>query len=149
MKWKWLVIALAWTSALAQSPDYQIDTLQLDDIEVTAIKQSGTSVQGASVTLLSRRQVEQNAVMGSKTMAEMVPNLFIPDYGSRMTSTIYVRGIGARIDQPAMGLNIDNVPVLCKENYDFDLLDISRMETSGAARGNWCCTRTAPWGGCT
>lgn len=128
MKWKWLVIALAWSSAMAQSPDYQTDTLQLDDIEVTAIKQSGTAVQGASVTLLSRRQVEQNAVMGSKTMAEMVPNLFLPDYGSRMTSTIYVRGIGARIDQPAMGLNIDNVPVLCKENYDFDLLDISRME---------------------
>lgn len=98
------------------------------EIDVTAIKQTELSVSGASLTMLSRRQVEQNGVLGSKTMSEMVPNLFIPDYGSRMTSTIYVRGIGARIDQPAMGLNIDNVPVLCKENYDFDLPDISRME---------------------
>ena len=130
MKLKCVVFAAIGLNAIAQTPDnhINIDTLQLADIEVTAIKQSASSVQGASVTTLSRRQVEQNALLGSKTMAEMVPNLFIPDYGSRMTSTIYVRGIGARIDQPAMGLNIDNVPVLCKENYDFDLLDISRME---------------------
>ena len=128
MKWKWLVMAVSWLNVMGQSPDNQIDTLRLDDITVTAIKQASASVREASVTTLTRQQVEQNAVMGSKTMAEMVPNLFIPDYGSRMTSTIYVRGIGARIDQPAMGLNIDNVPVLCKENYDFDLMDIASME---------------------
>ena len=58
----------------------------------------------------------------------MVPNIYIPDYGSRMTSTIYVRGLGTRIDQPALGLNIDNVPVLCKENYDFDMMDIAKVE---------------------
>lgn len=128
MKWKWLVMALAWLNVMGQSPDNQSDTLKLDDITVTAIKQSAASMQRASMTVVARHEVEQNAVMGSKTMAEMVPNLFIPDYGSRMTSTIYVRGIGARIDQPAMGLNIDNVPVLCKENYDFDLMDIAGME---------------------
>ena len=128
MKWKWLVMALAWLNVMGQSHDNQTDTLRLEDITVTAIKQSGASMHGASVTSLTHHQVEQNAVMGTKTMSDMVPNLFIPDYGSRMTSTIYVRGIGARIDQPAMGLNIDNVPVLCKENYDFDLMDISRME---------------------
>ena len=128
MNWKWLAVALSWTSVMAQSLDNHSDTLQLDDLTVTAIKQSLSSVPSASVTTLSRQQVEQNAVLGTKSMAEMVPNLFIPDYGSRMTSTIYVRGVGARIDQPAMGLVIDNVPVLCKENYDFDLPDIARME---------------------
>lgn len=104
------------------------DTLLLQDITVTAIKQAAATTSDGSATVVMRQQVERNAVTGSKAMAEMVPNLFIPDYGSRMTSTIYVRGIGARIDQPAMGLNVDNVPILCKENYDFDLLDISRME---------------------
>ena len=63
-----------------------------------------------------------------KTAADLVPNLFIPDYGSRMTSTVYVRGIGTRIDQPAVGLTIDNVPVMTKENYDFDLADVARFE---------------------
>ena len=45
-----------------------------------------------------------------------------------MTSTIYVRGLGTRIDQPSVGLNVDNVPIMCKENYDFDLMDVSRIE---------------------
>ena len=49
-------------------------------------------------------------------------------YGSRMTSSIYVRGLGARIDQPVMGLNIDNVPVLNKDNYDMELADAERIE---------------------
>ena len=48
--------------------------------------------------------------------------------GSRMTSSIYVRGIGARIDQPVVGLNVDNVPFLNKDNYDFDMPDIARIE---------------------
>ena len=37
-------------------------------------------------------------------------------------------GIGTRIDQPALGLTIDNVPVMTKENYDFDLADVARFE---------------------
>ena len=45
-----------------------------------------------------------------------------------MTSSIYVRGLGARIDQPVMGMNVDNVPLLNKNNYDFDLADVERIE---------------------
>ena len=67
-------------------------------------------------------------MLSVKSASDLVPNLFIPDYGSRMTSTVYVRGIGTRIDQPAMGLTIDNVPVITKENYDFDVMDIARID---------------------
>ena len=74
-------------------------------------------------------KVERNGIMTARQISDFAPNFFIPDYGSRMTSTIYVRGLGARIDHPTMGLNIDNIPVMCKENYDFDLIDISRAET--------------------
>ena len=45
-----------------------------------------------------------------------------------MTSTIYVRGMGARIDQPVVGFNVDNVPFLNKDGYDFDIEDIDRIE---------------------
>ncbi|MFQ7503279.1 MAG: hypothetical protein ACLRMJ_09545 [Alistipes finegoldii] len=51
-----------------------------------------------------------------------------------MTSSIYVRGLGARIDQPVMGLNIDNVPVLNKDNYDTELADAERIEYSADRR---------------
>ena len=45
-----------------------------------------------------------------------------------MTSSIYVRGFGARIDQPVIGMTVDGVPYLNKNNYDFDMLDVARVE---------------------
>ena len=105
------------------------DTLSLGEVTVTAIKQSADlRTQATALTVISRQEAERNQVLSVKTAADLVPNLFIPDYGSRMTSTVYVRGIGTRIDQPAVGLTIDNVPVMTKENYDLDLMDVSRME---------------------
>lgn len=105
------------------------DTLSLQEVTVTAIKQ-GTDIRSLAISAsqIGRKAVERNGIAGAKAAADMVPNIYIPDYGSRMTSTIYVRGLGTRIDQPALGLNIDNVPVMCKENYDFDMMDISKVE---------------------
>ena len=111
------------------SPVATGDTLSLNEVTVTAIKQStDMRSQATSLTVVNRQDAERNHVLSVKTAASLVPNLFIPDYGSRMTSSVYVRGIGTRIDQPAMGLTIDNVPVMTKENYDIDLLDIARIE---------------------
>lgn len=105
------------------------DTLSLNEVTVTAIKQSADlRTQATALTVIGRQEAERNQVTSVKTAADLVPNLFIPDYGSRMTSTVYVRGIGTRIDQPAVGLTIDNVPVMTKENYDFDLADVARFE---------------------
>ena len=106
------------------------DTLSLDEVTVTAIKQSADlRSQATALTVIGRQEAERNQVLSVKTAADLVPNLFLPDYGSRMTSTVYVRGIGTRIDQPAVGLTVDNVPVMTKENYDIDLMDITRFET--------------------
>lgn len=101
----------------------------LNDISVTAIKQGiNLRNQAVSVSVIDRRSAERGHIQSAKSASEIVPNVLIPDYGSRITSTIYVRGLGSRIDQSVMGLNIDNVPILNKNNYDFDLPDISRIE---------------------
>lgn len=122
----------AWGGNLTsgENPDVSADTtVVLEGVSVTAIKQqSNLSDIGSQVTVLDQRNIEQQGIVTVRSVSDLVPNFFLPDYGSRMTSTIYLRGLGARIDQPAMGLNIDNVPVLCKENYDFDIADIARVE---------------------
>lgn len=112
----------------ATDNEVAIDTVTLDDVSVTAIKQGTTIDLTTASTVLDKNEVERNGILTVRGVSDLVPNFFLPDYGSRMTSTIYVRGLGARIDQPSMGLNIDNVPVMCKENYDFDIADILRVE---------------------
>lgn len=107
-----------------------IDSVILvDGIQVTAIKQ-GLDLRDQPVTssIIGRTELERKHIAALKDVSQIVPNFHIPDYGSRMTSSIYVRGVGARIDQPVMGLNIDNVPYLNKDAYDFDMMDIERIE---------------------
>lgn len=107
-----------------------IDTvLRLNEVSITAIKQ-GLNLQNEAIasTVIGKKNIERYNIVSVKNISEFVPNFFIPNYGSRMTSSIYVRGIGARIDQAAVGLNVDNVPIINKDNYDFDLIDIERVE---------------------
>ncbi len=101
----------------------------LDDVTVTAIKQQpDLSLQPVAATVVDEVQVKRWNVNAIKGMSEIAPNFYIPNYGSRMTSSIYVRGIGARMEQPAIGLSVDNVTMLNKDNYDFDINDIERIE---------------------
>ena len=123
-----LTIIFSALSMWATDNDAAIDTVTLADVSVTAIKQGAATDLTTASTVLNKSEVERNGIVTVRGVSDLVPNFFLPDYGSRMTSTIYVRGLGARIDQPSMGLNIDNVPVMCKENYDFDIADISRVE---------------------
>ena len=124
-----LLFSLLMGGSVAQAEATGIDTLALQEVTVSAIKQ-GSSLQQLAVSAseIRRADIERSGISGTKTAADLIPNIFIPDYGSRMTSTIYVRGLGTRIDQPTMGLNIDNVPIICKENYDFSITDIARVE---------------------
>ena len=101
----------------------------LEEVNVVAIKQEDRLREEAvSATALGQLELELVGATDMKSISNIVPNFYIPDYGSRITSSIYVRGIGARIDQPAVGLNVDNVPYLNKNAFDFDLADIASVE---------------------
>lgn len=105
------------------------DTLAIGEVTVTSIKQARSLLrQPVTVTTLRQPELERFNVNGIKSVSEIAPNFFMPDYGSRMTSSVYVRGMGTRIDQPAIGLNVDNIPYLNKDGYDFDVQDIQRIE---------------------
>ena len=114
------------------------DTVQmLPPVEITvSLKQSDKlSKQPITATTLSLYDLESRQIGESKDLSMVVPNLYLPDYGSKMTSSIYVRGIGARMEQPSMGLYIDNMPVLNKNNYDFDFFDIRRIDVLRGPQG--------------
>lgn len=101
----------------------------LGEVNVTAIKAGGELADApVALTVVSADEARRLGIVSMKNVSALSPNLYIPEYGSRMTSSIYMRGIGARIDQPAVGLNVDNVPFLNKDAFDFDITDIERIE---------------------
>ncbi len=104
-------------------------TIHVDRVQVSAIKQ-GMVLRSEPIasTIIGKQRVERQRISALKSVAHLVPNLHIPDYGSRMTSSIYVRGLGARIDHPAIGMTIDNIPLMQKNGFDMELADIERIE---------------------
>ena len=126
-----MIAAFAPRAAAEALPDnFTVDSIvTLGELSVTAIKYGdGFKNKAIASTTIGKKDVERYRIHSFKDASMMIPNFYIPDYGSRMTSSIYVRGQGTRIDQPVVGMNIDNVPLLTKENYDLDLLDIERIE---------------------
>ena len=89
---------------ILSTPD-SVSTKELEEVSVVATKQQNSiKNEAVSSTLLSQEMLEQINADAIKSISDVVPNLYIPDYGSRITSSIYVRGIGARMDQPAVRL---------------------------------------------
>ena len=84
--------------------------------------------EAVAASVLGGRTLEMRGVAAVKDVMMDIPNLFMPDYGSRTTSSVYVRGMGTRIDQPVVGMNVDNVPLADKNLYDTELPDIERIE---------------------
>ena len=98
-------------------------------IEVMGVKQDAAASDAtAAVTQVRGTRLRELGINAAKGLSEIAPNFFVPDYGSRMTSSIYVRGLGSRMDQPVVGLTVDGVPYLNKDSYDFDIDDVDRME---------------------
>ena len=113
-------------SATDEAPD---SAIAIGEVTVTAIKEStDLTLAPEATTVIRRPQLERLNIVSMRGASELAPNFYIPDYGSRMTSSIYVRGIGARMDQPVVGLSVDNIPVLNKDAYDFDIPDLDRVE---------------------
>ena len=112
-----------------QPADSITEAVTLQEVSISAVKEADRFFRlPEAVTVIGAVEADRLNAVSLKGLSDVVPNFFIPDYGSRITSSIYVRGIGARMDQPAVGLNVDNLPVLNKDAYDFDIADIASVE---------------------
>ncbi|MDD4698275.1 MAG: TonB-dependent receptor, partial [Fermentimonas sp.] len=68
-------------------------------------------------------------------LSSYIPNFFIPTYGSKVSTPIYIRGIGARLGSQTVSLYVDNVPSFNPSAFDFEFQDIQRVEVLRGAQG--------------
>lgn len=116
------------------------DTSRVYDIEEVVVVASPKGdvqlrKQPSSVSLFSRQLMQAADVTRLKGLSVMAPNFFMPDYGSRYTSAVYIRGIGSRMNAPAVGLYVDNIPYIDKTAYDFDFADVERVDVLRGPQG--------------
>ena len=80
--------------------------VDLDEIVVVSQPKDGRLLrhQPLSSTVLTQREIQMLGVNDVAQLSKYVPSFSMPQYGSRLTSSMYIRGIGSRINNPAVGI---------------------------------------------
>lgn len=109
----------------------------LDEIIVSGLAKSTQSIedQGVSYTILDSTLLEKNNIRDLQELAKYVPALEIPQYGSRLTSSMYIRGIGSRVNSPSVGVYYENIPLLFKSGMNRHFYDIDKMAVLRGPQG--------------
>ena len=91
--------------------------------------------QPLSSTALGGGDLSAAGITGLSGLARYAPSVAVPAYGSRLTSAMYVRGIGSRVDNPAIGIYYDGVPLANKGMFNMYLYQIERADILRGPQG--------------
>ena len=87
------------------------------------------------MSVVSPKQLQDNRIESLPRLSAYIPNFFIPSYGSKVSTPIYIRGVGARLGSQTVSLYVDNVPSFNPSAFDFEFQDIQRIEVLRGAQG--------------
>lgn len=91
--------------------------------------------QSLSSTSLGSFQIQKLGTRDLRELSQYIPNFAMPNYGSRLSSAIYVRGIGSRVNSPAVGIYLDGIPVMSKAAFNLHNYQISRVDVLRGPQG--------------
>ena len=116
------------------------DTSRVFDIDEVVVavqpkEQYRLRLQPLSSTSLAAGQLSSLHATDLRQLSAYVPSFVMPEYGSRYTSAMYVRGIGSRINNPAVGIYSDGVPVMSKSAYNVHFYQTERVDVLRGPQG--------------
>ena len=130
------IFAVAFVPGLAENIEVQVDTSRVQDLdEVVVVSQPKEAFllrrQPVSSSMFSKGEMENLQIHDLRDLSSFVPSFTMPSYGSRYTSSMYIRGIGSRVNSPAVGVYVDNLPIISKSmfnshSYGLDRVDVLR-----------------------
>ena len=131
--------ALLFASSLVQAEEMN-DTSKvydLDEIVVVSQPKDGRLLrhQPLSSTVVTQREMRMLGVQDLTQLSQYVPSFSMPQYGSRLTSSMYIRGIGSRINNPAVGIYYDNIPLMSKAAFNHHFYHVDRVDVLRGPQG--------------
>ncbi len=120
------------TNAADSSKVYDIDEVVVVSQPKEAFK---LRLQPLSSSSFSQSDLTSLQVQDLHALSGYVPSLTMPDYGSRYTPSVYIRGIGSRVNSPAVGIYVDGMPLLSKSAFAFHTYGIDRVDVLRGAQG--------------
>lgn len=116
------------------------DTSRVHDLDEVVVVSQPKEVmrlrrQPLSSTVFTSREMSMLGVRDLGDLAGHVPSFNVPAYGSRLTSSMYIRGIGSRINNPAVGIYIDGIPLVSKNSFNFHTYQLARVDVLRGPQG--------------
>lgn len=117
------------------------DTSRVYDIEEVVVVSQPKEVlhlrrQPVSSSSFDAKQMLSLGVQDLRELSAYVPSFVMPNYGSRYTSSMYIRGIGSRVNSPAVGIYVDGMPIQSKSAFNFHTYDIDRVDVLRGPQGS-------------
>ena len=111
--------------------------VDLDEVVVVSQpkEQVRLRLQPVSSNVFGSEQLKQLNVRDLSQLSQYVPSFVMPSYGSRLTSSMYVRGIGSRINNPAVGVYYDNIPLMSKSAFNNHFYMLDRVDVLRGPQG--------------
>ena len=111
--------------------------IDLDELVVVAQpkEQVRLRLQPVSSNVFGSEQLQQLNVHDLSQLSQYVPSFVMPSYGARLTSSMYVRGIGSRINSPAVGIYYDNIPLMSKAAFNNHFYMLDRVDVLHGPQG--------------
>ena len=102
---------------------------ELEEIVVTAEKRELNPKDiPAALTVITPRNIPGENNPDLRNLSGIVPNFYMQEGGLKLSTPIYIRGIGTVSGTPPVGLYVDGIPVFDKNAFVFDLYDIRQIE---------------------
>ena len=111
--------------------------VDLDEVVIVAQpkEQTRLRLQPLSSSVFGSEQMQQINVRDLSQLSQYIPSFSMPAYGSRLTSSMYMRGIGSRINNPAVGVYYDNIPLMSKAAYNNHFYMLDRVDVLRGPQG--------------
>ena len=116
------------------------DTTQVVDLDEVVVVSQPKEVmrlrqQPLSSSVFTTKELADLGVDNISGLSAHVPSFVMPDYGSRLTSSLYIRGIGSRIGSSAVGIYVDGIPLVNKSAFNMHLYQLDRIDILRGPQG--------------
>lgn len=102
---------------------------ELQEVTVTAEKRELSPINiPTALTVVTSRSMAGENTPDLRNISGIVPNFYMQEGGLKLSTPLYIRGIGTVSGTPPVGLYVDGVPVFDKNAFVFDLYDIRQIE---------------------
>ena len=136
-----MTLALPMTAKAENISDVSVnDTSRVVDLdEVIVVAQpkevARLRVQPVSSSVFDTKEMDRVGVKDLRQLSDYVPSFAMPQYGSRLTSAMYMRGLGSRISNTAVGIYYDNIPLLSPGMFNSHFYMLDRVDIVRGAQG--------------